>query len=120
MPGEERGRRERLAVRPDRVGLDPVAYAKRAVRRVALVRAVRLLLARLEQVVPQVLLRHVVHRQVPGLVEELRAERVEDRLPREEAAEPVRDRLEEQDGARRRVGDEVELPRGSRPERPAA
>jgi hypothetical protein len=83
VPGEEGGRGDRLAVRPDRVGLEAASDADRAVRRRALVRAPRPAVARLEQLVPQVLLRHVVHGEVPRLVQELRADRVEHGLPGE-------------------------------------
>jgi hypothetical protein len=120
VTGEECGRRDRLRVGPDRIRLEAVSDPDRAVRRLSLVRATSLLVARLEQVVPEVFLWHVIHSQVRGLVQELRAERVEDGLACEEAAQPVRHRVEVEDGARRRVGREVELPRGPVAERPRA
>src|SRR5581483_4429249 len=100
--------------------LDAIADAKRAVRRLSLVRAAGLLLAGLEQLVPQVFLGDVVDREVPGLVQELRADRVEDGFAREEAAQPVRHRVEVENRARRRVRREVEAPLRPRPERTGA
>ena len=48
VPGEEGSRSDRLDVGPDRVRLEAIPDADRAVRRHALVRAAGLLLARLE------------------------------------------------------------------------
>ena len=67
---------------------------------------------------PQVLLRHVVHGQVPGLVQELRAERVEDGLSCDETSQPIRHRVEVENGARRRIGREVEAASGRSPNGP--
>src|SRR5690242_21920373 len=80
----------------------------------------RLVVARLEQIVSEVFLGDVVDRKVRSLIEELRADRVEDGLSREEAAQPVRHRVEVEDGARRRVGREVEAARRPVAEGPGA
>jgi hypothetical protein len=82
---EEGSRCDRLVVCPDRVGLEPVPHAKRAIRGHALVRTASLRIARFEQVVPNVILRHVVDGQVRRLVQELGAECVEDGLSGESA-----------------------------------
>ena len=108
VAGEELRGLERLAVRPDGVRRRAVADADRPVRRLALVRAVRLPFGGLEQVEAHVVVREVVDREMPGLVEQLRVAAVDDRLLREHGANPLRNRIEEEHGSSWRLDVEVE------------
>jgi hypothetical protein len=108
VPAEEARRLDRVLVSPDGVGRCPRADAKRPVAGLPLVRAVRALLASLEQVLADVAEREVVDGQVPRLVQELRVCRVDHGLPGEERSDPLGHRIEVDDRAGRRLDLHVE------------
>ena len=94
-PAQPRRGLERLLVGPDGVLAHVVADAQRPVRGVALERAVRRRLRALEQVGVDVGERDVGHRQDPGLVQQVRAGRVEHERVADERAQAAAVGLEE-------------------------
>ena len=116
VAGERRRIVERLWVAPDRVLGDLAAGMHGPVRRLALVRAGGVLVARDEQVHADLLLREVVDRQKTLLVQQLRVTAVDDGLAAEPRADPPRRVLEVDQALRAR---QLEVERAGRavPER---
>ena len=108
--GDGRRPGQDLGIAPDLVLGDLAAHADRPVARVALERAVRRVLGRLEQVEADVRAREVPDRQVAGLVQQRDVAGVDDGLAADDPAHAPGRRLEVQRVPLRRIGLEVERP----------
>jgi hypothetical protein len=110
VAAEERRGLDRLAVGPRGIRHLAVADSDRPVRRLTLVPAVRPLLARLEEVEANLLVREVIDGQVPRLVQQPRVAAVDDGLAADDRADSLRHRPPEEHRPGRRLDGEVQVP----------